>query len=398
MTRSIARLVSASILIAATVASAVLNHASTTIAASTIPGQGQSGDIARQLQTLVESQVDTTGEDPIHNAVLLVEGPDFKWKGAAGMADGKSEAMTPDHKFKIGSIGKTFTATVILQLMEEGRVDLDDTLDKYLGDLQVDLDSLHLHAGVSYGRRITIEQLLGQTSGISDYMEDPRFIPDVMEHPDAQFSPERILEKDFEYGTNRKAAFPPGEGWQYADPNYVLLAMIIEKVTGSTLQAQYKTRIFDRLGMKNSYLEFYEDPRGSSLVSHAFFQQVDISLYVNTSFDWGGGGIVSTCEELNTFFRALLQGKLFEKESTLALILSAADRGYGGEDYDYGLGIMKRTICGLTFYGHGGAYDCDAFYCPEKDFSVCMSLNQMITHGKRDKFVEQAVEIVKSPF
>jgi D-alanyl-D-alanine carboxypeptidase len=354
----------------------------------------QQENTSEALQALVNDQIVGNGEDPIHNTVLLVESPGFKWKGAAGMADGAGEAMTPDHKFKTASIGKTFTATVILQLMEEGRLDLDDTLEKFFNESQVDLDSLHIFAGVSYGRRITVQQLLGHTSGIADYMEDPRFIPDVLAHPDRQYSPEKILEWYFEYGTNTKAVFPPGEDWNYADPNYVLLAMIIEKVTGSTLHAQYKSRIFDRIGMENSYLEFYEEPRGTAPLSHAFFGPVDINLSVNTSFDWGGGGIVSTCEELNTFFRALLNGKLFEEESTLALMLAAADRGYGGEEYDYGLGIMKRSINGLVFYGHGGAYDCDAFYCPEEDISVCMSLNQMNTHGKRDKFVEQAVKIL----
>ncbi|KPJ60872.1 MAG: hypothetical protein AMJ46_04000 [Latescibacteria bacterium DG_63] len=392
MTRSIALLVSAGLMLGAILAFAPPAHTDTGAPASGTSGTTR--NLAEELQALVDSQIDTLSDCPVHNVVLLMEGPAFKWKGAAGLADGESEAMTPDHKFKIASISKTLTATVILQLMEEGAVSLDDTLEEYLDASQVDPDSLHIHAGVPYGHHITIEQLLGHTSGITDYMEDARFIADVLEHPDVQFSPEKILEKYFAYRTNQKAAFPPGKGWQYADPNYVLLAMIIEKATGSTLQAQYRERIFDELGMENSYLEFYEEPRGSDPFSHAFFQQVDINRYVNTSFDWGDGGIVSTCEELNKFFRALLQGELFEKESTLALMLEAADRGFGGEEYDYGLGIMKRVICGLTFYGHGGAYDCDAYYCLEKDISVCMSLNQMITHGKRDKFVEQAVGIV----
>jgi len=92
--------------------------------------------------------------------------------------------------------------------------------------------------------------------------------------------------------------------------------------------------------------------------------------------------------------RALLQGKLFTKTSTLKLMLAAADKGRGGTDYDYGLGIMKRELLGLTFYGHGGAYDCDVFYCPDKDISICMSLNQMNTHGKRDEFLLQALKII----
>jgi CubicO group peptidase (beta-lactamase class C family) len=103
---------------------------------------------------------------------------------------------------------------------------------------------------------------------------------------------------------------------------------------------------------------------------------------------------VSTCEELNTFFRALLEGELFKNESTLKEMLAAADKGLGGSDYDYGLGIMKRSIHGITFYGHGGAYDCDVFYSPEQNISVCMSLNQMNTHGKRDELLQQAVKLI----
>jgi len=352
------------------------------------------GKVSQELQTLVDSVINPDGEDPIHNAVLLVEGPGIKWKGAAGMADGGREPMTADHKIKTASIGKTFTATVILQLMEEGRLNLDDTIDEYLDDQVVTVDSLHVYEGVSYGREITVEQLLRHTSGIADYMEDPRFIPDVLEHPGMQYNSVRILEKYYEYQTNLKALFPPGNGFNYSDVNYVLLAMIIEQVTGQPYHVQLKARIFDRLGMKNSYLEYYEEPRGDRPLSHAFYGTTDLVTDVNTSFDWGGGGIVSTCDELNTFFRALLGGRLFEKRSTLERMLAAADESRGGSDYDYGLGIMKRSLHGLTFYGHSGAYDCDVFCCPERNISVCMSLNQMNTHGKRDELLLQAVKLM----
>jgi D-alanyl-D-alanine carboxypeptidase len=354
------------------------------------------GCVRKQLEAHLASIVDASGEDPIHNAILLVDAPAIEWEGAEGLANGLDEAMTVDHKFKIASIAKTMTATIVLQLAEEGKLDLDDTLESYAGSSVVDLDTLHICNGVSHGREITIRQLLGHTSGIADYMEDPRFIPFVLEHPDQQWSPEMIFEKYYEWGVNTKAAFPPGDGFNYADPNYVLLAMIIEHVTGSKLAQQYRTRIFDPLGMSNSYLEFYEEHRGNAPLSHAFFGTVDISDSINTSFDWGGGGVVSTCEELNVFFRALLEGRLFKEDSTLEQMLAAADLGYGGEEYDYGLGIMKRTIEGLTFYGHGGAYDCDLFFSPEAKISVCSVLNQMNTHGKRDPFLEKAVALALS--
>jgi D-alanyl-D-alanine carboxypeptidase len=356
--------------------------------------QKKANELSEKLQALVDSMIDVKGDDPIYNAVLLVEGPKIKWKGAAGLADGKKEAMTADHKIKIASITKTFTATIILQLAEEGYLKLDNKIEKFLDNSIVKLDSLHIYQGISYGRLITVGELLSHTSGIKDYMEDPRFIPDVSEHPTMQYSPAKILGKYYEYQSNHKAVFPPGSGFDYSDVNYVLLAMIIEQVTGETYQSQLKSRIFDRLGMNNSYLEYYEELRGDQPLSHAFYSTMDLVSDVNTSFDWGGGGIVSTCEELNTFFRALLDGKLFKSKSTLMRMLAAADEGRGGEDYDYGLGIMKRSFYGYTFYGHGGAYDCDAFYCPEKNISVCMSLNQMNTHGKRERFLQQAIKLL----
>jgi D-alanyl-D-alanine carboxypeptidase len=348
---------------------------------------------AAQLQALLDSLINQDGEYPIHNAALLVETPAFRWQGAAGFADGEQEPMTPRHKFKIASIGKTFTATVIFQLVEEGRLRLDNTLPTFFEGSFVRLDSLQLHDGQSWGRTITVEQLLSHTSGIRDYMEDPRFIPFVLEYPDTQWSAEMILGKYYEYNMHHKTPFAPGGGFDYSDVNYVLLAMIIEQVTGSTLAEQFRARIFEPLGMDNSYLEFYEQPRGDLPLSHAFFSTVDIALYVNTSFDWGGGGIVSTPDELNTYFKALMTGKLFKQTATLQMMLAQADKGLGGMDYDYGYGIQKRIIHGLTFYGHGGAYDCDIFYCPEQQISVVTVMNQMETLGKRDPFLYGAIEI-----
>ena len=356
--------------------------------------QKEVNELSKKLQTLVEGMIDAESEYPIHNAVLFVECSKIKWKGAAGMADGKEEAMTANHKIKIASIGKTFTATVVLQLVEEGRLNLDDPIGQFLDNPAVNLDSLHIYKGIAYGPQITVKQLLNHTSGIADYMEDPRFIPDVLKYPRKEWSSSKILEKYYEYQTNEKAICPPGKGFNYSDVNYVLLAMIIEQVTGDTYHGQLESRIFSPLGMHNSYLEHYEEARGSKPLSHAFLSTIDLVTEVNTSMDWGGGGIVSTCEELNAFFRALVDGKLFRKESTLRQMIAEADKGRGGSDYDYGLGIMKRSLCGLTFYGHGGAYDCDVYYCPERNISVCLSLNQMETLGKRDEFLLQAIKLI----
>ena len=362
----------------------------------TLPGDGRTlvtSAVGADLQALVDGVVDPADEDPVHNAVLLVQAPGIKWKGAAGFADGEAEPMTPDHAYKIASIGKTFTATVVLQLVEEGRLSLDDTLGEFFaGSDVVPLDTLQILDGVSYGRGVTVEHLLGHTSGLGCYLGgDPRFIQYIIENPATQWTPAMMMDKYFEYHLNRKPAFAPGEGWEYTDTNYMLLGLIIEKVTGTPLHEQYRVRIFEPLGLDDSYLEYYEDARGDAPLSHAYYGSIDVSRDVNTSFDWGGGGIVSTVEDLNTFYRALLNGDLFENASTLEKMLRNTDKD---DNWNYGFGIKRMTIGGRAFYGHPGAYSCDAYYCPDEDISVVLTINQMNSKDRKENLRTEAVEAV----
>jgi D-alanyl-D-alanine carboxypeptidase len=350
---------------------------------------------AEELQALVDGCIDPDGEDPVHNTLMLVKSPGFEWKGAAGLADGENETMLPDHKFKIASIGKTFTAVLILRLVEEGVIGLDDTLGEFFkNSTVVPLDSLDVYEGTSYGRLITVRQLLGHTSGLMCFLgDDPRFIEYIVENPGLQWTPEMMLAKYFEYHLNRKAPFPPGRGWWYADTNYLLLAMIVEEVTGSPLHEQYRKYILEPLDMGNTYLEFYEEPRGSGTLSHAYFGRLDVVAQVNTSFDWGGGGLVSTAKELDTFFRAVASGGIFEKDSTLDEMLAGTERE---DHWNYGLGIKKITMGGLDFYGHPGAYGCDIYYCPDEDITICTTINQMNSHGQRERLRETGLEILRA--
>ena len=380
-----------------------VSHSAVAVSASASSGEAARGGpamegdkaaaMARRLQAALDSCIDHEHEDPVHNAVLLVEKPGFSFGGAAGLADGVSEPMTADHKFKIASIGKTFTATVVLQLVEEGRLRLDDRLGEFFDSSPiVRLDSLHIYEDFSYGREVSIEQLLGHTSGLNCYLGgDPRFIEYILENPQTQWTPAMMMDKFYEYHLNRKAFFPPGEGWEYTDTNYLLLAMIVEQVTGSPLHVEYKKRIYDPLGLENTYLEFYEEPRGSRPLSHAYYGGMDLYHYVNTSFDWGGGGIVSTCEDLSTFYRALLGGHLFREDETLERMLAAT---VYEDHWNYGLGIKMKVMNGCTFYGHPGAYSCDAYYCPEKDISICLTINQMNSHDRKEGLRQEALDIV----
>ncbi len=350
--------------------------------------------VKQNLQSLVDNIVSNQGADPIHNSLMMVKSPGIVWKGASGMADGLNEKMSIDHNFKIASITKTFTATIILQLLEEKKLNLNDTIDKYLDNKIINIDNLHIYKDTSYGRTITLADLLSHRSGLADYMEDPQFVQDVAAQGEKLWSPTLVLSRYYAYQTNLKAKFIPDNGYSYSDINYVILAMIIEEITQTSLSDEFNNRIFKVLNMNNSYLEFYGKPRGNKRLSHAFYSTYDLNTQLNTSFDWGGGGIVSNLDELDIFFRALLKGKLFKNKSTLDLMLNLAEKGNGNEYYTYGFGIMKREIAGINFYGHGGAYDCDVFYSPVEDISIIMSMNQMNTHGKRDKYVSDAISII----
>jgi D-alanyl-D-alanine carboxypeptidase len=118
---------------------------------------------------------------------------------------------------------------------------------------------------------------------------------------------------------------------------------------------------------------------------------MDLHGTVNTSFEWGAGGIVSTCEDLDIFIRALFGGRLFSEESTLEGMLAGTD---DPSHWNHGFGIKKTPTSGLTLYGHPGAYGCDMYYCPEEDMSICITVNQMNTHGRKQGLREDVVSLL----
>ncbi len=354
--------------------------------------------IQKKLRALLDNTLNKAGEAPIHNVTLLVESPtkNFKFKGAAGLADGKRVAMTADHTYKIASQTKTFTAVVIMQLVEEAQLSLDDKLDKFFADDKVvNLDKLHIHKGTSSGRKITVKHLLAHTSGLKHYFYDAnkRFLAYFLENPWIQWNPANILAKYFEYELNTQAEFAPGEGFYYSDTNYLLLGMIIEKITGSTLHAQFKSRLFDKLGMNNTYLEFYEARRGTRPFSHPFYGEMNAS-HGNTSFDWGGGGLVSNNEELSVFIKALFKGELFQNNSTLNQMLDGNQASMGGKS-SYGFGISIIKMDGEVLKGHRGVYGSMMFYDAKKDIIICASLNQVKAHNNVFKFLKNLLHIIK---
>ncbi|MCC6476663.1 beta-lactamase family protein [bacterium] len=336
--------------------------------------------LEQELQQIVSSSISPSAD--VHSAVVEVEDParDFSWRGAAGFANPQtSERMTINHRFRIASVTKPMTAVLILRLTEEGVLDLDHTAWAYLGDSSgVNFDSLMIYQGTSYGRAITLKRLLRHTSGLPDYVFDgptniyglTDFLSYALSHPDKQWEPYEMVQWSYRH---LAAVGVPGQRYHYSDTGYVLLGMVAEQVTGQELPDLYRQYIFDPLGMDVSYLEFHESPVAGGALSHAYFDQLDAMSY-NTSFDWAGGGVVSSAEDITRFIRAVAEGSIFTNPGSHDIMFDWMDIGTGEF---YGLGIEKRVTSLGEFVGHPGVYGSFAYYWMNRGITCTGTMNQL---------------------
>lgn len=207
--------------------------------------------------------------------------------------------------------------------MEKGRLSLDDRISKYLSKGLV--RRVHVLDGQSYGHRITVRQLLNHTSGLYDYAMDEAWFVDVLSDPQRTWTPVEFVEVAIVNGT---PYFRPGEGYHYSDTGYVLAGFVIEKVSRLKLHEAYREYLrFVELGLDDTYLEFHEaPPPGAGERAHQYFfvGPIDMTDWNPTVDTFGGGGLVSTAEDLSSFVRALLEGRVFEKPRTLARMLTVS--------------------------------------------------------------------------
>lgn len=335
--------------------------------------------VVERLQALLD---ETVAEQPdVHSAVLQVEMPkrNLIFKGAAGLAiPDDSVGMTVNSRFRIASVTKMITATSIMLLEEEGLIALDSSMVKYLAASGIDFDKLHVYDNQSYGRKITVYQLLTHTSGLPDYFFDgpvnangyTEFMQYILDHPDKQWEPREMINWNIEH---LQPFFAPGKGFHYSDANYALLGMIIEEVSGISLPQFYRSRIFDPLNMPDTYLQFHEPDLPGEILSHPYWGEIDLGL-INISADWGGGGLVSTVGDLSRFIRAFASDEIFSNPATKNQMLDFINLGLGN---GYGLGVSKTTVPEGVVWGHEGYYASFMVYWPAKDITICGTFNQV---------------------
>jgi len=344
-----------------------------------------------ELKKIMTDHLKIKGKKPVHSIHVLISKGDTLFSEAVGHADGAKELADKDNQYKIASITKTMTSVVILQMQEEGKLKITDSIGLYLNDVTyARVNELHYSNNIAYGNAITIKQLLQHRSGLADLFTDAafRFYFNMYFHKQQKWSPEKLMNRYYKYGLNKKTHFVPDAGYYYSDVNYFLLGLIIEKISGEPLAKQFRTRIFEPLGMQNTYFEYYEPARGNGKMAHSFFGKRDITKILNTSYDWAGGGVVSTNADLANFLKGIFEGELFKNDTSLqAMITMVPHTLKSGRVSNYGLGIYQYTFNGNVYYGHGGFWGSLIGYCPAEKTTFCGSINQVQPSFNTNNFI-----------
>lgn len=356
--------------------------------------------IMKQMEELANLLINPNGTTPIYNCLLYINDTqrNISHKAAFGEMDAQGGEVHGTYRFRTGSITKTFTATLIFQLIEEGILHLQD---EFLTCLKNDktkklFSKLIVFEGVNYSDRITVKNLLEHKSGIRDYIaDDKRFSEFIMDFPNQNWDWKMIMEKYFEFHLNEKGTFQPNTDFYYSDTNYLLLAVLIEELTNMSYHEVLEKKILGPLSLNDTYLEFYQDEKNSAPIIFPY-QGTDSLKNVNTSFDWGGGGLISSCNDMDIFIRSLLAGKLFKEMETLQLMLNFDDNPKESHSkrarISYGMGLQQKIIGGLKFFGHNGAYGSMMFYNPEKEISIVLTINQVLAPHKSEWLMKNLVE------
>jgi D-alanyl-D-alanine carboxypeptidase len=329
-------------------------------------------------------------ESDAPGVVAAVQTPDYTWVGALGVADRTSEEpMTPEVHHRIGSVTKTFTATLLLQAADEGLLSLDDNIDRYV-------------KGVPNGDKITLGQMADMTSGIASYTEDDQWVKEWSSDPTRVWKPEELAQA----GIEESPLFDPGTEWFYSNTNYVLLGLVLEKVTGKPIGDLYREQIIEPLGLKNTSFPDRADSsipephaRGYTLQGGSSGGKPIDATDWSPSEAWTAGEMISTADDLLVYGRALGTGEGLlapeqqaERLDSFVSDVPPLNKPPLKGDLAYGFGLGKDH----GWVGHNGeipGYNTYLFYHPELDAVAAVEVNSDIASGKCPKDTPTLTEV-----
>lgn len=308
--------------------------------------------------------------------VALPDGESFGV--AVGFSD--RDAKTPmraSDRMLAGSTGKTFAAAVALQLVKEGKIDLNAKVSKYLGGEK-------WFPRLPNANDITVRQLMNHTSGLVRYEFKDQFTKDLTANPAKSWKPEELIA----YLLDEKPPFGAGKGWDYSDTNYIVLGMIIERVTGRKFYDEAMRRVIKPHKLRNTIpqdrrslkglIQGYAGPSNPFGGTDAMI--TDGKFAINPQFEWTGGGWASTSEDLARWAKIMYEGKAFDA-SLLPQMLDGVSAPMLGRDAKYGLGVIIRNTALGPAYGHSGffpGYMTEMMYFPNHRLAIAVQVNTSV--------------------
>lgn len=344
----------------------------------------------------IQRYLDAATRDGLVGVVVHIqEGPSNRWVGSSGYANQeRKEVLEPRHIFSLASVGKMYNAVAAFKLIEEGKLTLDDPVGNYLPKEIVD--------NLPNASRVTIRHLLGHTSGWQNYDTDTalnrlylsgKLKLDTLTHLNAL--------RRYVYG--KKALAEPGSAYHYSSTNYLLLAMIMDRVAPDG-HTSYVRNLLSEVGFFHTYyretppgenVQYYGDPNGDGQVENLTRQTLE-----TTNWFTGDDGIYSTATEASRFIRLLMRDSILRKES-LALMKT----GNTGIPTDTGLGLMAdKSFPYGQLYGHSGrgiGTTAEVYYFPKRDLTIVILCNTGIRAGApgfKKAYLKMRSKIVKKLF
>ena len=307
--------------------------------------------------------------------VTLADGTSYGL--ATGFSDrAKKTPMKPTDMMLAGSVGKTWVSAIAMRMVADGKIDLDAPISKYLGKEE-------WFSRLPNAADIKVRHLMNHSSGLVRYEFNPKFVEDLKKNPYKVWKPEEQIS----YLFDTKAAFKAGEGWDYSDTNYIVLGMIIEKVSRKTYYSLAIKHLLEPLKLNRTIPQTGPELPGL-IPGYAGAQNPfggedevlkDGKFVFNPQFEWTGGGMVSNSIDLSRWAKDLYEGKAFDKR-LLPQYLDGVPAKLG-PNAKYGLGVIIRpTRAGLT-YGHSGffpGYITDMMYHPESGIAVAIQVNSSV--------------------
>jgi D-alanyl-D-alanine carboxypeptidase len=329
-----------------------------------------------ELQSSLERYAKTA---KLPGAVVVISSSERTWMGATGQADVEQQiAMQPTDRFRIGRLSEMFIAVACLQLQEEGILDLNDRITDWL--------PAELHQRIPRGDWITVRQLLNHTSGLPD-LEIDQFQQAVAADPSHRWRTTELLD----FMLDRQPAAPRGT-FSYSTANYLLLQLILERATGSSLTQALNSRIIKPLGLKNTFVEFSSKQpfaRGYQDWNQDGSAENVTEPLLNTGMGLGSNALISNASDLTRFLQALFFDDTLLNSSSRQKMLALVETNSGG----YGLGISHTMTRWGEIWGQVSittGFSSAVFYLPVHDLMIVTWTNSV------DPKTNQLIELVET--